>query len=289
MKLFYSDKDICLRIRVSYENQEKLQTQIPKSTSPLFTLKRDHFFNIRFEYKSFTCTYQGKKQEFSYGDVEKIETGTDGLILYLSNGKYISIATENFEKHNSELYDIAAFLKRHNRRIFSERAEIVYPDDTTERYKSEKEPTTKISFELSEREINRLWWYDYLIDERMLALIIPVIIGFIIAIFLQNIWIAILSGFVTILILILTVMQLKHKDGYIQNHQGRLHAFLYDDLLVIRLRNTDLELEYHSMNSLKNLFGLWRMKSGNFFVLTLPKRIKEENPLFFKELSNKVK
>ena len=123
----------------------------------------------------------------------------------------------------------------------------------------------------------------------MLTLIIPVIIGFLIAIFLQNIWIAILSGFVAILILILTVMQLKHKDGYIQNHQGRLHALLYDDLLVIRLRNTDLELEYHSMKHLKNLFGLWRMKSGNFFVLTLPKRIEEENPLFFKELSNKVK
>ena len=64
---------------------------------------------------------------------------------------------------------------------------------------------------------------------------------------------------------------------------------LYDDLLVIRLRNTDLELEYHSMKRLKNLFGLWRMKSGNFFVLTLPQKIEEENPLFFKELSNKVK
>ena len=289
MKLFYSDKDICLRIRVSYENQEKLKAQISALSSPLFALKRDHFFNIRFEYKSFTCTYQGKKKEFSYSDVEKIETVTEGLILYLSNGKYISIATENFEKHNSALYDTVTFLKRHNRRIFSEHEEIVYPDDTTERYKSEKEPIANISFELSEQEINRLWWYDYLIDEKMLTLIIPVVIGFLIAIFFQNIWLAILSVFVAILILILTVMQLKYKDGYIQNHQGRLHALLYDDLLVIRLRNTDLELEYHSMKHLKNLFGLWRMKSGNFFVLTLPKRIEEENPLFFKELSNKVK
>ena len=289
MNLFYSDKDICLRIRVSYENQKKLKAQISASASPLFALKRDHFFNIRFEYKSFTCTYQGKKKEFSYSDVEKIETVTEGLIIYLSCGKYISIATENFEKHNLELYDTVAFLKRHNRRIFSEHEEIVYPDDTTERYESEKEPIANISFELSEQEINRLLWYDYLIDEKMLALIIPVIIGFLIAIFLQNIWIAILPGFVTILILIITVMDHTHKDGYIQNHQGRLQALLYDDLLVIRLRYTDLELEYHSMKHLKNLFGLWRMKSGDFFVLTLPKRIEEENPLFFKELSNKVK
>ncbi len=289
MKLFYSDKNICLRIRVSYENQERLQTKISASASPLFSLKRDGFFNIRFEYKSFTCTYQGKKQEFSYKDVEKIETVADGLIIYLIGSKYISIATENFEKHNSELYDITAFLKRHNRRIFSEREEILYPDDTTERYKGEKEPIAEISFELSAREISRLLWYDYLIDERMIVLIIPVVIGFLIAILLQNVWIAILSGFVTILILILTVMQLKHKDGYIQNHQGKLHALLYEDLLVIRLCNTDLELEYSSMRRLKNLFGLWRMKCGNFFVLALPKRIPEENAVFFGELYSRIK
>lgn len=289
MKLFYGDKDICLHIRVSYENQEKLQTQISTSASPLFTLKRDHFFNIRFEYKNFTCTYQGEKQEFSYHDVEKIKTVTDGLIICLNNGKYISIATENFEKHNLKLYDIVAFLKRHNRRIFSEREEIVYPDDAAERHKSEKEPVAKISFELSKQEIDRLLWYDYLIDEKMLTLIIPVMIGFLIAILFQNAWIAILSGFVTILILILTVMQLQHKDGYIQNHQGRLHALLYDDLLVVGLRHADLELDCHSMKRMKNLFGLWRMKSGNFFVLTLPKRIEEENPLFFGELYKKLR
>ena len=288
MKLFYSDKDICLRIRVSYENQEKLQAQI-SAASPLFLLKRDHFFNIRFEYKSFTCTYQGKKQEFSYKDVEKIETVTEGLIIYLSCGKYISIATEIFEKHNSALYDIVAFLKRRNRRIFSERAEIVYPDDATERYKGEKKPVAKISFTLSAEEITRLLWYDYLIDEKMLTLIIPVVIGFLISIIFQNIWLASLSGFVTILILILTVMFFSHKAGYVQNHQGELHAELYDDFLVVRLRHTDLELEYHSAKHLRNSFGLWRMKFGNFFVLTLPKRIAEENTLFFCELYNEIK
>lgn len=288
MKLFYNDKDICLRLRISYENQERLKEQVDTPFAPLFSLKRDSFFNARFEYKSFTCTYQEKKQVFSYKDIKKIETITDGLIIYLDNDKYISIATEKFEKHNSELYDIVAFLKRYNRRIFSERAEISYPDDAEGRYRRDKEPISKIAFELSDKEINRLLRYDYLIDEKMLALIIPIIVGLLISIILQNVWIAILAGFVMILTLILTAMHLKHKGGYVQNHQGQLNALLYDDLLVIRLRNTDLELEYNTMKRLKSMMGLWRMKSGKFFVLTLPERIEKENASFFDILYQKI-
>lgn len=288
MKLFYSDKDICMRLRVSYENQERLKAHIDTAFAPLFALKRDQFFNIRFEYKTFTCTYQGKKQECSYKDIEKIETITDGLIIYLNDDKYVSIATENFEKHNSELYDTVAFLKRYNRRIFSEREEIAYPDDAGGRYRSDKEPISKINFQLSEKEISRLLWYDYLIDEKMLALIFPIFIGLLAAVILQNLWIAILAGFVLILTIILTVMFLEHKDSYIRNHQGLLYALLYDDLLVIRLHNTDLELEYNTMKRLKKTMGLWRMKSGNFFVLTLPKRIEKENASFFDALYKKI-
>ena len=68
-----------------------------------------------------------------------------------------------------------------------------------------------------------------------------------------------------------------------------LYAFMYDKVLIIRLRNTDLELEYDSMKRKKSLLGLWRMKSGNFFVLTLPKRVEKENELFFKKLYEKIK
>lgn len=288
MKLFYSDKDICMRLRVSYENQERLKEHIDTSFAPLFSLKRDQFFNIKFEYKTFTCTCQGKKQEFSYKDIKRIETIADGLIIYLNSDKNVSVATENVEKHNSELYDIVAFLKRNNRRIFSEIAEISYPDDADDRYISDREPISKIAFELSEKEINRLLWYDYLIDEKMLALIIPIIIGLLVAVVLQNIWIAILAGFVLILAIVLTAMFLEHKDSYVRNHQGLLYALLYDDLLVIRLHNTDLELEYSTMKRLKTVFGVWRIKSGNFFVLSLPGRIEEENASFFNALYQKI-
>ena len=288
MELFYSDKDICVRLRVSYDNQERLKPHIARYFAPLFTLKRDQFFNVRFEYKTFTCTYQGKKQEFSYKDIKKIETITDGLILYLNSDKFISIATEKVEKHNSELYDIVAFLKRYNRRIFSEREEIAYPDDAEGRYRSDKEPISNIAFELSDKEIGQLLWYDYLINDKMLAFIIPIFVGLFVAVVLQNIWIAILAGFVLILTVILTAMFLQYKDSYIRNHQGLLYALQYDDLLVIRLHNTDLELEYNTLKRLKNAMGLWRMKSGNFFVLTLPKRIEKENSSFFDSLYQKI-
>ena len=98
MELFYSDKDICMRLRVSYDNQERLKPHIARYFAPLFTLKRDQFFNVRFEYKTFTCTYQGKKQEFSYKDIKKIETITDGLILYLNNDKLLQEDHKFFDK-----------------------------------------------------------------------------------------------------------------------------------------------------------------------------------------------
>ena len=288
MKLFYSDKDICMRLRVSYDNQEKLKTHVDQSFIPLFALKRDQFFNIRFEHKAFACSYQEKKQEYSYKDIKKIETVTDGLIIYLNNDKYISVATEITEKHNSELYDAVAFLKRYNRRVFSKRAEISYPSDADARYKKCEEPISKITFELSDIEIKHLIWYDYLIEEKMLTLIVPIFVGLSVAVILQITWIAILSGIVLVLTLILTVMFLERKDSYIRNHQGLLYALLYNDLLVIRLRNTDLELEYTTMKRLKNMAGLWRMKSGNFFVLTLPERVAKENASFFDALYEKI-
>ena len=287
-KSFYNEKNIRIHLRVSYENQERLKARIDPSAAPLFPLKRNQFFNVRFEYKSFTLTYQGKKQEFAYSDIQKAETNADGLIIYLHHGKYVSIATENLEKHNSALYDAVVFLKKHNRRFFSEREKISYPEDAEGRYRTEKEPLTKISFSLSKQEIRRLLWYDYLIDEKMLCLILPIIVGFLASALFQNGWIAVLSGFTAILMLIVTAMYFKHKSGYKRNLQGLLYALLYDDFLVIRLHDTDLELEYEGMKRMKSLVGLWRMKSGDFFVLVLPKRIEEENTAFFDTLYKKA-
>lgn len=288
-ELFYSDKDICIRLRVSDENQERLKDKVSKSFAPLFALKRNQFFNIRFEYKTFTCTYQGKKQEYTYKDIEKIETITDGLIIYLNNDKYISVATERFEKHNTELYDAVLFLKRYNRRIFCKIEEISYPDEDCDgRYKSDKEPISQIVFELSDNEINRLLWYEYF-GEKTLPLIVTVVLGMLTAIVMRDLWVAMPLVFLAIPILISTITFFGEKDGYIKNHRGMLYALIYDEVLVIRLNNADLELEYNTMKRLNNTMGLLRIKSGNFFVLTLPKRIENENPSFFDTLYQKIK
>ena len=88
---------------------------------------------------------------------------------------------------------------------------------------------------------------------------------------------------------ILTVMFLQEVDGYVKNHQGSLSALLFNNLLVVRLHNTDLDLEYRTMQPKIPFFGLWRMKSGKFFVLTFPIRLEEEHTLFFETLYKKIK
>ena len=56
---------------------------------------------------------------------------------------------------------------------------------------------------------------------------------------------------------------------------------IFEDLLVVRLRHTDLELEYDSMRRKKTVFGLWRLKCSGFFTIILPNRIVNENSAFF--------
>lgn len=132
-------------------------------------------------------------------------------------------------------------------------------------------------------------WYDYFFEEPMLPLIIPIFIGILIAIIIKSLWLIVFPSLLTILVTVLTYNFKKERVAYLNNHNGLLYAFMYDKVLIIRLRNTDLELEYDSMKRKKSLLGLWRMKSGNFFVLTLPKRIEKENELFFKKLYEKIK
>ena len=51
---------------------------------------------------------------------------------------------------------------------------------------------------------------------------------------------------------------------------------------------TDIDLEYNTMKKLKNKCGMWRIKSGDFFILALPKRIENESSSFFNELYSKM-
>ncbi len=288
MGLFHSDKAICLRLRVSFENQRILCDHIDAPYAPLFQIKQNQFYNIRFEYKDFTCTFQSKKQKFTYEDIQKIATIHNGLIIYLNNNLYLSIATENYERHNSELLDVVMFLKRHCRGVFVETEEILFPENEDSRYKSNQEPISQISFELSDKEIRHLLWYDYLISEKMLIQFIAIVIGALVSILLKNLWLAILTCTTIVLTLVLTIMFIKEKDRYAKNFQGILYLMMYDKVLVVRLHYTDIDLEYNTMKKLKNKCGMWRIKSGDFFILALPKRLENESSSFFNELYSKM-
>ena len=163
MGVYYNDKNVCFRIRVSFENQNIMKRHTKDAFSPLFQLKQNEYYSLKFKYKNFVCSYLKTKREFLYKDIQSVEMFEDGIILYLKEGLYISISVENSEKHNTELYDIATFLKRRCRRRFSVNTPIFYPEeDIDARYKSDKQPLLQISFSLTDRELKQLLWYHCL-------------------------------------------------------------------------------------------------------------------------------
>ena len=64
---------------------------------------------------------------------------------------------------------------------------------------------------------------------------------------------------------------------------------MFDELLVVRLRYTDLELEYGSMKDKKSFMGLWRLQCSDFYTFVLPSRVVEENASFFDMLRAKIR
>lgn len=290
MRLYYNDKNICIKLHVSCENQDRIKKYIDPSFKPLFELKKEQYFTAKFEHKSFTCSYRNEKQEFFYKKILRIETETDGLIIYLDNHTYISIATERSEKHNSELHDLVTFLKKRCLYDFFVKSPIQYPEDEDAgRYQTNDCPTAEISFTLTDAEIRRMLWYDYLFGENMLVFSIPFFALLILSVVFWNTWLLVASAIIATFRLILDKSFFDGLDGYKNNYQGELFMLMYDKLLVVRLHNTDLELEYATMKRKKSFFGCWRLQSGDFFTLILPKRIADDNPSFFNALYAKIK
>jgi len=291
MGLYYNDKNVCFRIRVSFENQNIMKRHTQDTFLPLFQLKQNEYYSLKFEYKSFTCSYSKTKREFSYKDIQRVEMFDNGIILCLKESLYISISVGNSEKHNTELYDIVTFLKRRCRWRFSVNAPISYPEEETdERYKSDKQPLWQISFSLTDRELKQLLWYDYLFSERMIVFIIAAIAFVLMAAVLWNVWLLVVAIGIAVFCVVLSKFSFFDTlDGYIKNHHGILQMLIFEDLLVVRLRHTDLELEYDSMRRKKTVFGLWRLKCSDFFTLILPNRIVNENCAFFEMLYSKIK
>ena len=291
MGLYYNDKKMCFRIRVSYENQNAMTKHINDAFSPLFQLKQNEYCSLKFTYKNFICSHLKTKRAFLYKDIQSVEVFEDGIVLYLKEALYISISVEDSEKHNTELYDVATFLKRRCRWRFSVNAPISYPEeDVDARYKFDKQPLWQVSFSLTDRELKRLLWYDYLFSERMIVFIIAAIVFLLMVAVLWNVWLLVVAIAITVFCLVLSKFSFFDSlDGYIKNHQGILQMLIFDELLVVRLRHTDLELEYDSMRRKQSVFGLWRLKCSDFFTFVLPIRIVDENRAFFDMLYEKIK
>lgn len=290
MGLYYDDKKICFRIHVSYEDHNLLTKHIDEAFSPLFLLKEDEYFSLKFEYEKFCCSHLKTKQKFLYKDIQKVKTFVNGVIIYLNNGFCITIPVGNSEKYNTELYDIVELLKRRCRWKISVIDPISYPEDERDcRYKSDESPISQISFSLTDREIKGLLRYDYLFSEKMIIFIISSIIFLLLSVVLSSIVPLIIAVAIAVSGIVFSKEFYDTSDSYTKNHQGRLQMLMYNDILVVRLNSTDLELEYNSMKHKRNIFGLWRLKCSDFFTYILPSRIVDENPHFFDTLYTKIK
>ncbi len=283
-------KNVNFRITVSYDNQNRMKTHINDAFSPLFDLKNGEQYSLRFENANFVCSYSKTKREFLYRDIRNVVVISDGCILYLNNGTYLSVSVENVAKHNETLYDIVLLLKSRCRRRVLVREAIVFPEiESDGRYITDKEPLCQTEFSLTDFEIKKLLCYDYLFDDKMIVFLLAAAMFLVMSIVFRDVWVLLIAVVFLGIVVFLSRFFFEETNGYIKNHQGNLRLMLYDDLLVVRLCYTDLELSFDSMKRRKTMFGLWRLKCGDFFMFVLPIRIAKENPCFFDALYEKIK
>ena len=289
MGLFYRREEECFRIRVSFENQNVMMKHIDASLSPLFTLKRDQYYTLKLAKKSFTCTCSKTKQQFDYKDIQKVKTIAEGVVIYLTDDRYIAIAAEHTERHNTELYDIVTVLKSRCRFRFHGKTKISYPEnETDERYSSKKPPLMHLSFSLTDGELKWLVWYEFLFGQKVIIILLVFAVPLLVEVITGGDWIWIPIAVLAALFLFFGWILYKMNKGFIENHQGLLQMLLYDSLMVVRLHSADLELKYRSMKDAQTFWGLWHLNCCPFFTLVLPARLVKENPEFFSELYAKM-
>jgi len=288
VKMHDSRKKICLRIVVSYENHSRMQKDLDAMGQPLFALRKNQQYSLKFEHKTITASFQKQKKVYSVKQIVKAETVDAGVRILLADGCCIGIAAENTEKHNTTLFDIVLWLKRYCGRRFSGKTPIVYPvEEDSGRYKSRHVPQQQLPFSLTDGEIRKILLYQLLIQKRGILFAALTVFLLTEAAVLGQIGILVMAaGFLTLGVII-GLLYFRSMAPFVQNHQGQLYLLQYETCLVVRLQVTDLELEYGEMKSLPDMLGLWRLQSGRFYTLLLPKRLKEENPYFFEALENK--
>ena len=289
MYLFASDKRICLRLQVSRENQLRMQPLADAAYAPLFAASDKQPCFVKFEYNAVTCSCSKQKRSFSYKEIERVEITESGLLVYLPDRRYVSIATEPIEKHNTALHDAVTLLKRRCRARIVTTAPIEYPETESDgRYVTDQTAAAQISYTLTDAELKRMLWYDYLLEEKMIVFLAATLAFWVIAAVVWDYWTAVIPVVMTVFSILLSKSFLDTVDGYWRNHQGDLQMMLYDELLVVRLRHTDLELEYTSMTFKRPLFGFWRLKCGDFFTLVLPRRVATDHAAFFDALYARI-
>ncbi len=278
-----SHKESVFRISVTYEDAQTLMSEVDASYQPLFEFSQNVSVHFQIRGKQILFKHGKITVEKQFRDIKKTVVLGRGIVLYFKDGTYIPFAVGNDEKHNTTLFDIMLLLKRRCPFRCSIKEKLQYPEyeNCGDRYKTEEEPFAKISFVLTDAEINSLIMYERLIEDN-LWLYLALSIAFIVLSFiLSNSWLLIPAAIFTAMFAVMYFSSNSEYENYRQNHQGSLSMLLYSDVVVIRLRLLDIDIEYKKIRKPHKFLCFWILPAGDFYKMVLPIRIVKDNKEFF--------
>lgn len=278
-----SRKESSFRISVSYEDVQRFICAVDASYQPLFDFSQNVSVYFQIRGKQIVLRHGKTTVEKQYRDIRKAVVLGIGMVLYFKDGTYIPFAVRNEEKHNTTLFDIMLILRR--RCLFRCRIKekLQYPEyeNCGDRYKTEEEPFVAISFTLADIEIDSLIMYERLITDKLLVYLLLAVIFLTLSVLLGNYWLLVVVIIFAPIFAVMYFSSIGEYENYRKNHQGRLSMLLYSDVVVIRLRYMDIDIEYKEIRKPHKLLCLWVLPAGDFYKMALPIRIVKDNKEFF--------
>jgi len=278
-----SHKESSFCISVSYEDAERFICTVDASYQPLFDFSQNVFVNFQIRGKQIVLKHGKTTVEKRYRDIKKTVVHGIGIVLYFKDGTYMPFAVRNDEKHNTTLFDIMLLLRRRCLLRYSIKENLKIPEyeNYGDRYKTAEEPFAKISFTLTDAEINSLIMYNSLISDNLIVYLILAVMFFVFSVLLDNFLLLILVVLFAAMFAAMYFSSKSEYENYRQNHQGSLSMLLYSNAVVMRLRLLDIDIEYKEIRKTHKFLCFWVLPAGDFYKMALPIRIVKENKEFF--------
>ena len=270
---------------ISVSEAEWSKLPVPNGEKPLFMPRKNNLVTLKFEKNKIIISNGNNSVQKSYGDITLLETYKNGVVIHWIGGEYTLIGVGKSENYNINLYDTLIFLKGKLGRRYKNTEEMDFDDEETPSvYKTDEPYETRITFELSGKEINSVLCYKFFCESKYNGARI-VLAAFILILTYLNIFLLLASA---ALIVISFFIYKKLEKGFIDNHSGELSLTIYKNKLIEQFAKTYNEHKYKEIGTPYFIFGYFVIPITKYYSIILPKRIAEENTEFFDTLSEKI-